>query len=848
MKRVGTRVQVMHGNAKQTGGGLKKKDLKYNKHGKIVSKKASANATKKMKGGGQVGGTNIRMKTGNITKYSIGQRVYNMGVQNNINGIITDIVLNNDKSLSGNITIDILKTLEIWQVERGVIIHFGRKPKEEIIEYHEDNLITEDQFLTLIAFADNVVYSRHQTTLYTSNISKYRIGQHVNNMGSTRQVSGFILSITPETQGATSGPGRIVVNPPDPVVVGSAQIFVAPNPYITYIPIDDSVITNNLANYVINTPPDGNYLGCTIAENGDISCIKHITTKDEDIVIINNKITIGDKEYTITPMFRVKEYNNYEQKQNKITNRRGWAEPNEPLFCVIDMENSNVLFVHVTNMKIIQSDLLAPFKYKTIDWYNRRIGKPTPLTKTYRINFTNEHRQSRRLQFEQTVYMQIEQFIQRSPININRSPNERYTRALASAPSVPIRTRNVAKYQKGQHVTNMGPTRIEGHIISIVADNDITGATGPGTITILPVAASVSIRTRNVAKYQIGQHVTNMGPTRIEGHIISIVADNDITGATGATGPGTITILPHSARITDSDEHIDPRTYAVIEEETLNIVDNCLDGTPDPYGKPTLTYLDSLKQLSITIDRHNGSFLTINDMIFSQTCSLGQGAFGQVCSYNNGDIHLAKKTIIQPSEELNNNKTASILLKETPHKKKYVIPFIYHVNLVLMPVIIPLDKFMKKYTPSFKTKLMILQQVIYNLYKLSDGDNKLYFTDLKQANIGIMKYSSNIIRCYLIDLGSLNNNRGRIIRPRFVQQHILYEISSKDIMTIALNYLIHGSIDDVYHPKFSILSLEEYNSMPPYVRHLDNHISLEDYYTIFRDYNTSIQTTTVPQV
>jgi hypothetical protein len=56
MKRTGTRIQVMHGNAKQTGGGLKKKDLKYNKHGKIVSKKASAVATKKMKGGGQVGG------------------------------------------------------------------------------------------------------------------------------------------------------------------------------------------------------------------------------------------------------------------------------------------------------------------------------------------------------------------------------------------------------------------------------------------------------------------------------------------------------------------------------------------------------------------------------------------------------------------------------------------------------------------------------------------------------------------------------------------------------------------------------------------------------------------------
>ena len=36
----------MHGNAKQTAGGLKKKDLKYNKQGKIVSKKMSQRAKK----------------------------------------------------------------------------------------------------------------------------------------------------------------------------------------------------------------------------------------------------------------------------------------------------------------------------------------------------------------------------------------------------------------------------------------------------------------------------------------------------------------------------------------------------------------------------------------------------------------------------------------------------------------------------------------------------------------------------------------------------------------------------------------------------------------------------------
>ena len=57
-QRVGTRNQVMNGTAKMTGGGLKKKDLKYNKHRKIVSKKASSialrkynNKIKAMKGG-----------------------------------------------------------------------------------------------------------------------------------------------------------------------------------------------------------------------------------------------------------------------------------------------------------------------------------------------------------------------------------------------------------------------------------------------------------------------------------------------------------------------------------------------------------------------------------------------------------------------------------------------------------------------------------------------------------------------------------------------------------------------------------------------------------------------------
>ena len=46
MLKIGSRSQVMHSNARMTGGGLRKKDLKYNKYGKIVSKKMSQRAKK----------------------------------------------------------------------------------------------------------------------------------------------------------------------------------------------------------------------------------------------------------------------------------------------------------------------------------------------------------------------------------------------------------------------------------------------------------------------------------------------------------------------------------------------------------------------------------------------------------------------------------------------------------------------------------------------------------------------------------------------------------------------------------------------------------------------------------
>ena len=87
----GSRAQVMHGTAKKTTGGLTKSQLKYNKQGKIVSKKASALAKKNnrlvkagyitrkgdfgvsMKGGGKEFNVSefnpIKVKTNPATKY-----------------------------------------------------------------------------------------------------------------------------------------------------------------------------------------------------------------------------------------------------------------------------------------------------------------------------------------------------------------------------------------------------------------------------------------------------------------------------------------------------------------------------------------------------------------------------------------------------------------------------------------------------------------------------------------------------------------------------------------------------------------------------------------------------------
>ena len=56
MKKIGSRIEVMHGKAIQTGGGLRKSDLKLNSSGGIVSVRASdaAKKTNNLVGAGYV--------------------------------------------------------------------------------------------------------------------------------------------------------------------------------------------------------------------------------------------------------------------------------------------------------------------------------------------------------------------------------------------------------------------------------------------------------------------------------------------------------------------------------------------------------------------------------------------------------------------------------------------------------------------------------------------------------------------------------------------------------------------------------------------------------------------------
>jgi hypothetical protein len=75
-RSVGSRASVMHGTAHHTKGGLTKKQLKYNKYGKIVSARKSALAKSKgtLKKWEKKTGHRWTIKNGKPTKVSHGKK------------------------------------------------------------------------------------------------------------------------------------------------------------------------------------------------------------------------------------------------------------------------------------------------------------------------------------------------------------------------------------------------------------------------------------------------------------------------------------------------------------------------------------------------------------------------------------------------------------------------------------------------------------------------------------------------------------------------------------------------------------------------------------------------------
>ena len=176
-QKIGTRAQVMHGTAKITGGGLTKRQLKYNKRGKIVSKKASKLAKKNnrlVKAGfltrkghfGVVkrgGATRFQYIKNSIIKKPI---IYNISEKNNLyskqNIYVSYLNKPNMPSAESHVTGTSLLTPRIKNIlNTNKVINYSGKlfnPQLNEYEYMEESLgIPEDVVPTKI-YEDNLVY------------------------------------------------------------------------------------------------------------------------------------------------------------------------------------------------------------------------------------------------------------------------------------------------------------------------------------------------------------------------------------------------------------------------------------------------------------------------------------------------------------------------------------------------------------------------------------------------------------------------------------------------------------------------------------------------------------------
>lgn len=164
MLRIGSRAQVMHGNAKMTGGGLKKKDLKYNKHGKIVSKKASR-AAKKSK--------NL-IKAGYITKKGVFGSIKKGGM-NFSKKYNNEFETPEAKPYNGRNIKSALNVKTYYDLSRKILSKlFGKEPDEQSVKEYTSMLNDIDkQDFPMFDYIDSIIEAFNITEeKYNSDIEK----------------------------------------------------------------------------------------------------------------------------------------------------------------------------------------------------------------------------------------------------------------------------------------------------------------------------------------------------------------------------------------------------------------------------------------------------------------------------------------------------------------------------------------------------------------------------------------------------------------------------------------------------------------------------------------------------